>query len=169
MDNIEVSKKRKFCEVNRKIFQRKLKEEKNKINSKIIEKRNGRQFDKSIEKEKNYEAQDAENIHEKLGNWAIQHNITTIALRDLLTILISFGFVCLPKDPRTLLKTPKNIQIEHRANGQMWYAGIKSNLCKLFRSLNENMTLNLNFHVDGVQIYKSAIKSFWPILAQLHG
>lgn len=99
---------------------------------------------------------------------AIKHNITTIAIRDLLSILISFGFVFLPKDPRTLLKTPKKIHIVHKANGQMWYSGIKSNLCKIFRTLNKNITLDLNFHFDGVQIYKSAIKSFWPILAQSH-
>lgn len=167
MDASKVSKKRKFKEIDRKKFQRILNKEKIEINAKINARENGRTSN-PMNNFIREEVENDETLNDKLRDWAVNHNITTIAIRDLLVIL-SFGFVFLPKDPRTLMKTPKKIHIENRANGQMWYLGIKSNLCKLFRTLNKNLNLNLNFHFDGVQIYKSATKRFWPILAQIHG
>lgn len=147
------------------------KKNKEKINAKI----DGREFPLDAGNLTEEESDnDERNISECLQDWAIQHNIKTRSGRilrsgNILQILISFGFFGLPKDPRTLLKTPKNHKIENKANGQTWYSGIESNLRKLFPKLDNDTKADLNFHLDGVQIYKSAIKSFWPLLAHVNG
>lgn len=104
----------------------------------------------------------------QLRLWALKHNITRNALSDLLKILIAFGMTWLPADSRTLLETPQNITTVNIANGQLWYNGIEKNLRRIFEKLNKNVTLLLNFNVDGIPIFKSAKKEFWPILANMH-
>lgn len=166
-----VEKSRKsFSQKQRRQRKRCLKKNKEKINAKINAKIDGREFPLDAGNLTEEESDnDERNISECLQDWAIQHNIKTRALRNILQILISFGFFGLPKDPRTLLKTPKNHKIENKANGQTWYSGIESNLRKLFPKLDNDTKADLNFHLDGVQIYKSAIKSFWPLLAHVNG
>lgn len=104
----------------------------------------------------------------KLRLWALKHNITRNALSDLLTILISFGMNWLPSDPRTLLETPQHITSVKLANGQLWYKGIEQNLRIIFSKLDRNLELQLNFNVDGIPLFNSAKKEFWPILANIH-
>lgn len=105
----------------------------------------------------------------KLRFWAIKHNITRNALCDLLKILISFGLTWLPSDARTLLHTPQRTSLINISNGQSWYNGIEKNLRRIFENLDRNMKLSLNFNVDGLPLFKSAKKEFWPILANIHG
>lgn len=46
---------------------------------------------------------------ENIRLWALKHNVTHCALRDLLSLLRTYkDFENLPKDPRTLLNTPTN-------------------------------------------------------------
>lgn len=98
----------------------------------------------------------------------LQHNITRNALCDLLKILISFGLTWLPSDARTLLETPRNVEIIDAANGKLWYSGLENNLRKIFRTLSNDIELILNFNVDGIPLYNSAKKEFWPILTNAH-
>lgn len=107
--------------------------------------------------------------HSALRDWALNYNVRTYCLRDLLKILRGIGVPFLPKDPATLLRTPRKVEIEHIANGKFWYPGIKNNLCRILLAADKNMVLNLNFHVDGLQLFKSSSKQFWPILGQIHG
>lgn len=49
---------------------------------------------------------------EHLRIWAIKHNLSHDALRELLLLLRNYNnFQDLPKDPRTLLKTPSNAKL----------------------------------------------------------
>lgn len=114
------------------------------------------------------ESLDTEPASTQLRLWALKHNITRNALSELLTILISFGMTFLPSDPRTLLQTPKHITSVNIANGQLWYNGIENNLRKIFSKLDRNLELVLNFNVDGIPLFDSAKKEFWPILANIH-
>lgn len=105
MDQLKRINKRQFRELKQKEFKRVLSKEQKEINAKIRANKIGRKsevFDSVTEKKEN-----EPDISEKIRNWAIMHNITTRALRELLLILITFGLVTLPKDPRTLLQTPK--------------------------------------------------------------
>lgn len=74
----------------------------------------------------------------------------------------------LPKDYRSLLHTPRFIDISAVGNGQMWYNGIEKSLRIVFSKLNEDKCIALNFNVDGLPIFKSSQKTFWPILASIH-
>lgn len=104
----------------------------------------------------------------KIRKWAIKHNITRIAMYELLQILISIGLTYLPSDPRTLLKTPQNIPIIDQANGKVWYCGIQNNLRRIFNALNEDLDVSLNFNIDGIPLFNSAKHEFWPILANVY-
>lgn len=104
----------------------------------------------------------------KFRLWAIKHNITRIAMSELLKILISIGLNYLPTDPRTLLETPQNIELKDLANGKVWYCGIANNLRRIFSTLNESINVSLNFNIDGIPLFNSAKHEFWPILANIH-
>lgn len=58
---------------------------------------------------------------ERLRRWALKYNISKRAVSDLLKILICLGMTWLPKDSRTLLSTPRYIQMSNLTNGKLWY------------------------------------------------
>lgn len=89
-----------------------------------------------------------------LRSWAIEYHIQNRALSALLKILICFGLTNLPKHSRTLLKTPRTVQIEKRAGGQFWYNGLTNSIKQVFAKVTSNMTVELNFNVDGLPLFK---------------
>lgn len=60
-------------------------------------------------------------LAEQLRRWALQYNISKRAVSALLAILISIGINYLPRDSRTLLSTPRQIEIINVTNGKFWY------------------------------------------------
>lgn len=104
----------------------------------------------------------------KIREWAITHNITQHALSDLLKILPSFGVSWLPLDARTVMKTPRNIELVECANGKLWYNGLRNNIQRIFEFVGQDFKLELNFNIDGIPLYNSSKKEFWPILANVH-
>lgn len=73
---------------------------------------------------RHHERQQNENMasKERLRQWALKYNISKRAVSDLLKILISFGFTWLPNDSRTLLSTPRYIEMDNLTNGKFWYS-----------------------------------------------
>lgn len=126
-------------------------------------------INENIDSSMNDESYNLESGTQKLRMWAVNNNITRNALSELLKILFSFGLTWLPMDYRTLLETPKHTSVISLASGQMWYNGIAKNIRQIFSKLNENIELRLNVNFDGIPIFKSAKKQFWPILANFHG
>lgn len=59
--------------------------------------------------------------NDRLRRRAMKYNISKRAISDLLTILISFGMTWLPKDSRSLLATPRKIELINLTNGKLWY------------------------------------------------
>lgn len=57
---------------------------------------------------------------EKLQRWALEYNISKRAISALLKILISLGMSWLPQDSRTLLETPREVQMTQLSNGKLW-------------------------------------------------
>lgn len=129
----------------------------------IIQHRSNAELPNENENEKIYPAEI------KLRIWALKHNVTRDALTDLLKILISIGLNWLPSDGRTLLETPQNIEIKEIANGKLWYHGIQNNLQQIFKTLDRNIRLDLNFNFDGLPLHGSTKREFRPILANIHG
>lgn len=106
---------------------------------------------------------------EKLRRWALKYNIAKHAISDLLKILISLGIFWLPKDSRTLLSTPRYIEMVKLTNGQFWYNGIEKNLRMIYANLSSDLTVDLCFNVDGLPLFNSSKNQFWPILASIFG
>lgn len=106
---------------------------------------------------------------EKLKRWAVNHHITRAATSDLLKILNSGGLTFLPRDSRTLLNTPTNIQITTLSNGKMWYNGIEKCLRTTFATIDRNFSVTLDFNFDGLPISNSSNMQFWPILFSIRG
>ena len=100
-----------------------------------------------------------------LAHWATKNQITRTAVDQLLDILRIQGH-SLPKDCRTLLGTPRVIVSQDKCGGQYIYFGIEVGVLKLLakRKNNPLKTCKLMSNIDGIPIFKSSNKQFWPIL-----
>lgn len=118
---------------------------------------------------KDHEQSKQISLEDKLKSWATNNNISMRALDKLLEILISAGHKSLPRCYRTLLKTPRNIEINNSLiSGKYWYRGVAECLKVVFSKLNKNLSIKLKFNVDGLPIFNSSKFQFWPILASIH-
>lgn len=108
-------------------------------------------------------------LKSKLKEWVDSYRIATRAVNSLLAILNSVGIDSLPKNYRTLMGTPLDIEFSEIAGGQLWYNGLKKSLIHIFSTLDCNICISLNFNIDGLPLYNSSKISFWPILASIHG
>lgn len=115
-----------------------------------------------------------------IASWAVSHGITHTATKDLLNLLRNWipdeGF---PKDPRTLLGTPKNLCLVEKCGGTMYHFGLKncilkslSNGIKIFpqthyKLKNIQNLLTLKVGIDGVPLTRSTNLCFWPILVSV--
>lgn len=102
----------------------------------------------------------------ELHHWAISHKLTLASVTDLLKILRSHDMMELPKDARTLLKTPSVTEITEMGGGKFWYNGIRSNLesALLNCDIQQQRTIKLLFNIDGMSPFNSSLYQFWPIL-----
>lgn len=109
------------------------------------------------------------NLSSKLRTWAIEKNINKRAITALLKILRSFGLTSLPEDSRTLLETPRKVDIVELAGGKYWHNGLKNCMTQVFGQLSSNMCVEININFDGLPLFKSSPLNLWPILANVHG
>lgn len=102
---------------------------------------------------------------------AINHNASHALLNDVLKIFNTnnLSAIKLPMDSRTLMHTPRSVEINEMGHGQFWYNGIEKSLRKSWCNLKCKAELNLIFNIDGLPIYKSSSLEFWPILCTVHG
>lgn len=106
------------------------------------------------------------NLENELKEWAISNNVTHTSLNELLRIL-NMRFPELPLHSRTLLKTNrKKVDTIRIGNGKYWHNGLKENVM-LAAKLFDDHTILLSFNVDGLPLYHSSKKQFWPILASI--
>jgi len=115
----------------------------------------------------------------ELAVWGVKHRVRHTALKELLQILGKHHK--LPKDPRTLLHTVRSIsdlglrkmQGFDGCEGEYVYFGLEK---EFKRSLDTDFpkeiavppVISLLFNVDGLPLYKSSGKQFWPILGKVH-
>lgn len=107
---------------------------------------------------------------DELRSWAINFQIKHAAINSLLVILKShIADNVLPKDARTLVKTPRvtTISKDERLGGQYWHYGLKRILLDVVSNNKEIRLLSLNVNIDGLPTYKSSTTSFWPILVNV--
>lgn len=106
-------------------------------------------------------------LADQLRSWALECHLKHSVLSKLLTILKLCGFNSLPKDSRTLLKTPKHVLIERKAGGHLWYNGIEKEIRNIFMKITHHLSIELNVSIDGLPLFKSSRVEFWPILANV--
>lgn len=114
-----------------------------------------------------------EYLTQNLANWAIQHNVSHVCLKDMLKILHN-SHPYLPLDPRTLLHTSlavENVFIDVPP-GRYWHFGLVRALTKVFErvdTLTCPKEIFLDFNIDGIPVSKSSKGQFWPILCSPDG
>lgn len=110
------------------------------------------------------------NFRSDLKKWALAHNITHMALKDLMMIVrkrfvgTDASSTILPEDPRTLLQTPPIITIVSLPDGEYWHYGLKKCLEKIFCKVNKPIMISVMINIDGLPLFKSSKTEFWPIL-----
>lgn len=103
-----------------------------------------------------------------LASWALENNISHKAFSQLLGWFSTGPDISnLPRDARTILKTPRECSIKTMSDGLYTYCGIKSGLKKQFVKYGFTECM-LIFNIDGLPIQKSSKKTFWPILCRIH-
>lgn len=106
---------------------------------------------------------------DRLRFWAAHHRITHSAIGDLLKILIFGGLAFVPKDSRTFMRTPRNVEIRKLSNGKLWYHGIQNSLENVMPLIHRNGSITLDLSFDGLPIFKSSNMQFWPMLFSIQG
>lgn len=99
----------------------------------------------------------------QLMQWALSNKLTLKSVSELLKILRAHGMTELPKDGRTLLKTPPVTDIIEMGTGQFWHSGIEINLLNALWDIQQPMTISLIFNIDGMSPFNSSTYQFWPI------
>lgn len=105
-------------------------------------------------------------LSEQLISWYHLHKVSHSSLNHILLILKSQG-IDLPTDSRTLLKTPKSLNIITMGNGQFWYNGIENCLITTFSDIMKPLSISLVFNVDGLPPFRGSAVEFWPILFKI--
>ncbi|XP_041985034.1 uncharacterized protein LOC121737423 [Aricia agestis] len=101
--------------------------------------------------------------------WAIDFNITQVALKQLNVILNKRMPCIVPLDPRTLLKSKKEIQIIVIDDGRYWNNGLIECLKTILQYLNDKpKSISLNVNIDGLPLFNSSKHQVWPILCNIH-
>ena len=117
--------------------------------------------------DESYLSEVGNNLKSELASWAMQQNISHIALNNLLKILQKHVNEDLPTDARTVLKTPKQITSHKRCGGDFVHFGIKSDLSR--RSNLVGLTkVSLIVNIDGLPLFKSGSTEVWPILGAIN-
>lgn len=76
----------------------------------------------------------------------------------------------LPRDIRTLLKTPRKVIVEPMAEGTYYHFGmLKGIISYLSVSTGPSDSLQVMINMDGLPLFKSSCTTFWPILGLIKG
>ena len=110
----------------------------------------------------------APDLVEEVASWEATHKCKRSALNELLYILRRQGHR-LPKDARTLLKTPKMATVE-MCGGQYAYFGITSGIWKVLAQCPDfhEDRIDMCINIDGIPLFKTSNIKMWPILCNFH-
>lgn len=93
-------------------------------------------------------------------------------LEGLLNILKKYNYPDLPKSAKTFLGTGTNCyeieKLDESDPGEFIYFGIKNNISKCINpDIHEVDDIQLIINADGLPLFKSSSKQFWPILCKI--
>lgn len=110
-------------------------------------------------------------LKQGLAHWSSSHRITREALGNLLEILNeNIPEVELPKDPRSITKTPteKVVLSYDNFGGEYWHYGLEKALTSCLIRSEYSPVVKLNINIDGLPLFKNSRAEFWPILFNIH-
>ncbi|XP_057329856.1 uncharacterized protein LOC130670466 [Microplitis mediator] len=112
---------------------------------------------------------------EKLSQWALESQINHEALTKLLKIVQQHWQPNAPKCAKTLLTTAQakyhiiEMTDKDESKGEFVYIGLEHQLKRnvvVHTDTSKNIELLIN--IDGVKLFKSSLKCFWPILGMVY-
>lgn len=112
-----------------------------------------------------------EEFRNKLSDWAVTYQIPNNAVSSLLGILKTVSnFEYLPNDARTLLHTPRTVQLRNVLPGKYFHFGLEASVKYLLDKIEtiEFDTIEIFVNVDGIPLSKSSGSQFYPILCSLY-
>lgn len=115
--------------------------------------------------------QDSLDVPKQLAFWVVKHNISHLAVNNLLRILQP-SINNLPKDVRSLLGTPRSgtFQYIDVPPGKYCHYGIEKGLQYIMNKYPNTVFpkyLKINLNIDGLPLSKSTSYQFWPILVSV--
>jgi len=107
-------------------------------------------------------------VREQLADWAAKFNVSLVAIGALLSILKPH-FSSLPLDPRTLLRTPRDYAVKAlKHGGDYCHLGLMKNISLLISAVQPTtMSIELQFNIDGLPVFRSSSMCLWPILCMM--
>lgn len=108
-------------------------------------------------------------LSDQLKSWAIQNRVSMRGLNGLLAVLRAAGHTELPLNYRTIMQTPRNVELISFQRAKYWYRGLTQCLRIAFVNLDRNLTVRITFNIDGLPIFEGSQLQFWPILALING
>uniref|UniRef100_A0A7M5UW45 Uncharacterized protein n=1 Tax=Clytia hemisphaerica TaxID=252671 RepID=A0A7M5UW45_9CNID len=106
-------------------------------------------------------------LADELRQWAGKNAYTRAELKDILSIFRAYGHADeLPKDPRTLMRTPREVATIRKCGGEYIYLGIKTGIIRCLKDFPEfdSEIIKLIINADGIPLFKSNGLDLWPIL-----
>lgn len=116
------------------------------------------------------EEQKANYVAENLREWAIYEGSISKKKLDNLLHRLNPVFPTLPKSYKTLLRTPKHLDVYVLSDGsKLWYKGIVRNLdaMLLHEYLGKYNNITIDINMDELPVTKSTRLKFWPVLGRL--
>ena len=104
-------------------------------------------------------------LKEEIAAWAMKHKISCLCSNELLDILRRNNIPGLLRDSRTLLNTPRHINVDKKCDGEFLYFGIECGVTRCLKKIkNVDVDIKININIDGLPLFKSSLAQLWPIL-----
>lgn len=103
----------------------------------------------------------------KIAAWMIKANVSRSLGNELLHILKEEGHEDLPSCMRTLISIDNTTTLIDMPPGKYHHFGLEYWLRKRITSCDNLNTIELSINVDGLPIFNSSIKGYWPILGAI--
>ena len=85
-------------------------------------------------------------------------------------MLRKYNVGALPKDSKSLLRTPQNVDFVEKCGGSYKYLGLANGITRVLSAVNyESDQINLIVNPDGIPVFKSSNIQLWPILCMFGG
>ncbi|KAE8739074.1 hypothetical protein FOCC_FOCC015430 [Frankliniella occidentalis] len=109
-----------------------------------------------------------EYVKNQLVEWTLEGGVTMNKVDDLLRRLHRVH-PSLPLSYKTLLETPKNIEVLECGDGTMWYLGISPQLQRVLspQYFDDHNDIAIDVNIDSVPIFSNSNVNFVPILGRL--